>query len=421
MKLLSINIFLLFFLVQSYASMTTVEILAKYRPNQKIVQLNNELNFWKKKVENGPNQTTFKLQLANAYSALFATTANIQDLKNAEYLLQEISDQQTTNTAGTLRALAHNYIAQHRFCEAMDLVEKAYEIGSDRRASTLMLFDVYEELGDEGAQTSILKRLSDNQDFNYLIRLAKWEDSQGRLNRTIALMKQAEAIAESGKQTDRLSWIYTNLADYYGHAGKIELSKKYYIKALALNPADWYSMKGLAWIAYSDENNIVGATKILNHIVPHSADPGIKLLQAEILEFSNVQKAAKEVYGKIAEEVSQPVYGNMYNAFLCEYYLKESKKVEKAMVIAQREIKVRATPHAYDLLAAVYYTKGEIEKARQLSKKYIWNHTFEPHILKNQLKYFKHSDESYIKEITAEILETEYELGPLTYQKTFSI
>lgn len=421
MKLLSIKLLFFFFLTQSYADVLPVEVLEKYQPTKKITQLDNEVDFWKSKVKSAPNQLTFQVQLANAYSTKFATTAAIQDLKSAEYLLKEVSGKQNSNQASILRALAHNYISQHRFCEALDLVEQAHKLGSNRRASTLMLFDLYEELGDEGAQIKMLDQLSENQDFNYLIRLAKWEDGQGRLDRTIALMKQAEVIAESGKQTNRISWIYTNLADYYGHAGEIDLSRAYYLKALTLNPADWYSMKGLAWITYSAENNVVGATKILNHIALHSQDPGIRLLQAEILEFSNLQKAAKNAYYEIAKEVSQPAYGNMYNAFLCEYYLNQSQEIEKAMVVAQREINVRATPHSYDLLATVYYTKGEIEKAKQLSKKYIWNKTFEPFILKNQLKYFNESDESFIKEVTADILETKYELGPLTYQKTFSI
>jgi hypothetical protein len=111
----------------------------------------------------------------------------------------------------------------------------------------------------------------------------------------------------------------------------------------------------------------------------------------------------------------------MYNAFLCEFYLYQSKELKKAMIVAQREVDTRAIPHTYDLLAAVYYKKGEIEKAKQLSKKHIWNKTFEPKILKNQLKYFKHSNEPFIKKIAADISETSYELGPLTYQKTFGI
>lgn len=419
MKLITVKILLLFFIVQSYAAVGTEDILSKYQPAEKIAKLNNELAFWKKKLDSSPNQQTYKVQLANAYSAMFATTAKIQDLKNAERLLTEVSHKKTTSPASILRALAHNYISQHRFCEAMDLVVQAYDLGTDRRASQLMLFDLYEELGDDGAQRNLLQQLSQKQDFNYLIRLAKWEDAQGRLDRTIALMKQAEAIAESGKQTAQIIWVYTNLADYYGHAGEIKLSKEYYLKALALNPADWYSMKGLAWITYSDENNSDGASTILNHIAPHSFDPGIKLLQAEIMEFSKLPLAAKDAYQEIAKEVSQPAYGNMYNAFLCGYNLNQSKKIGAAMIIAKRELEVRATPHAYDLLASVYYTKGEVEKAKQLSKEYIWNHTFEPHILKNQLQYFKGSTDPFIQKITEDIAETRYELGPLEYQKTF--
>jgi tetratricopeptide (TPR) repeat protein len=396
--------------------LSTKKTLALYQPEEKIKTLKEEAAFWQKKVITSPEQLTFKSQLAGAHSALFGSTANISDLKQAEFLLQEVLQTQAIPSANTLLSLAHNYISQHRFCEAMDLVSTAYATGAERRACELMLFDLYEELGDDAAQENLLKQLSEKKDFNYLIRLAKYEDGQGRLDRTIELMHQAEKIAESSQQIGLKIWVYTNLADYYGHFGNIVLSKSYFQKALALNPADWYSMKGLAYIAYSYDGNAEGALSILQRIDDDSADPGIKLLAAEINAYTGLQKESAALEQEVANEVSGPAFGHMYNAFLCENYV-ANNQLDKAMAIAEKEINLRATPASYDLKAQVLFAKGDIEGARQLSKTHIWNKTFEPHILKNQLIYFKDVADPYLAQITQELQEAKFELGPWVYQE----
>jgi tetratricopeptide (TPR) repeat protein len=384
--------------------------LALFQPEAKIKTLQEELVFWQNKATAAPGQLAYKSQMAGAHSALFAATANIHELKKSESLLQEVL--QTNATANTMLALAHNYISQHRFCEAMDLVATAYATGSERRACELMLFDLYEELGDDAAQDMLLKQLSEKRDFNYLIRLAKYEDGQGRLERTIELMHEAEKIAESSQQAGLKIWVYTNLADYYGHFGNISVSKSYFQKALVLNPADWYSMKGLAYIAYAHDGNTEEALAILNRIKDYSADPGIKLLTAEICAFTGKQKESASLEQEVASEVSSPAFGYMYHAFLCENAIAHNQ-LETAMAIAEKEINLRATPASYDLKAQVLFAKGDIEGARQLSKKQIWNKTFEPHILKNQLTYFKNVADPYIAQISQELREARFELGPL--------
>jgi hypothetical protein len=58
----------------------------------------------------------------------------------------------------TIRSLGRNYIAQHRFKEALDLANKALAIGEGRKNSKL-LFDVQMELGNfaEASNLNALK------------------------------------------------------------------------------------------------------------------------------------------------------------------------------------------------------------------------------------------------------------------------
>ncbi|MGB0839871.1 MAG: tetratricopeptide repeat protein [Chitinophagales bacterium] len=414
-------LFLFAFLCLSFSNLaftnSAVEILNKYQPQTTIKQQTQEIAFWEQKVAQNPTQSLFDYQLAQAYGRLFKLTADINDLKKAEDLLSHLLDNKGMKDPSSIqRALAHNYISQHRFKEALILVADALKNGSGKRASQLMLFDLYAELGITEAQEQLLFLLAQQEDFNYFIRLAKWKDSQGNLDGAIEAMKQAEQIAEASKQQNQLNWLYTNLGDFYGHAGKIDWSAKYYLKSLAINPADWYAMKGLAWIRYSNDDCPEDALSILEKIGTQSQDPGITLLKAEILTYTaNVEKA-ENIYAQIKTKVSSTAYGDMYNAFLCDYYL-QTQNNAKAMQIAKREIEQRAVPVSYSLLAQVLYAQNQIEEAQTVSQEYIWHKSFEPSVLLPQLTFFQNNSSEYICEIAADLREARFELGPIQIQE----
>ncbi len=68
--------------------------------------------------------------------------------------------------------------------------------------------------------------------------------------------------AESRNSRELKIWTYSNLGDFYGHAGRIEDAYQSYIKTLELDPTNAYAKKGLAWIAYSNDNDADEALQI---------------------------------------------------------------------------------------------------------------------------------------------------------------
>ena len=58
--------------------------------------------------------------------------------------------------------------------------------------------------------------------------------------------------------------------------------------------------------------------------------------------------------------------------------MQEKNSYEKALAIAQKEIKNRPTPLSYDLLAYVYYQKGDYKKALDIANTHVTNQTSEP-------------------------------------------
>ncbi|MGB5667215.1 MAG: cell surface protein, partial [Maribacter sp.] len=281
MKITNVLPMLLFFLMfsscnESARRVTNPEdynVYLETKVNTSEVSAKKEFAFWEEKLEKAPNQFPYLGKMASANSQLFGATGAIQYLIEAENNLKAANKKTNYNNASYLRALARNYISQHRFKEALELLKKAEANGENLENTQKMLFDVYLELGNYAQAESYLKEFKSFSDFDYLIRLSKWSDHQGNLDAAIKYMEKATTIAESSNINSLKQWSYTNLADFYGHANRIQESYDHYLKALELDPNDAYAKKGISWIVYSYERNPEEALRILDSITKQHKSP----------------------------------------------------------------------------------------------------------------------------------------------------
>ena len=386
-----------------------------------LIAENNNLNtakdeflFWANKLEKTPNQFPYLAKIASAESQLFAATGNIENLTNAEAYLIQLNQKTNHNKSGYLRALARNYISQHRFKESLALLEKAEILSEDLESTQKMLFDVHMELGNYKIAKSYLEIVVDLNSFDYLIRTAKWNDHIGNLDAAIKYMEKAMAKAESSNLAGLKQWSYTNIADFYGHDGQINKSYDYFLKALELNPNDAYAKKGIAWIVYSYERNPEEALRILNTITKAYNAPDYLLLKAEISEFLKDETSKENYIAAYIKAVQKPEYGEMYNAYNAKLFAEDKKLVDSSIIIANREIENRATPQSYDLLAWSLFNKGEFKKALDIVNKFVKNKTYEPETLYHVAEIYKANGlTSELLPLKDELLGATYELGPL--------
>ncbi|MFL1013594.1 tetratricopeptide repeat protein [Flavisericum labens] len=400
---------------------TNREDYANYLHNteSEMLQLaKSDLNFWEKKLEKEPNQFPYFAKAAASQSQIFNQTGEIEALIKAEKYLIKANEATSYNKAGYLRALARNYISQHRFKEALGLLKKAEDNGENLKGTQKMLFDVHMELGNFDIAKTYLEKTRKDGNFDYLIRLSKWSDHRGNLEAAIKYMEQAKTIAESSNVPSTKQWVYTNLADYYGHAGKIQDSYQHYLKALELNPEDAYAKKGIAWIVYSYEKNGDEALHILNTITKNHKSPDYYLLKAEIAEFKNDQGLKEEQLQLYAEAVKNPFYGDMYNKHNTLLLAEDPNTTAKALMIANEEIQNRPTPQSYDLLAWTHYNHGKTEEALKVMENHVVGKTSEPDVLFHLAKIYKANNKiEQTKKLKKELLESSFELGPITAQE----
>ncbi|MAU26818.1 MAG: hypothetical protein CMH48_12705 [Muricauda sp.] len=410
-----LTVFLLVSCQEETSKVTDSEDYNRFLSVQPPKTTSKYFELWNSKIEPDSLQLLSFGHVASEYNRYFQDTGDIQYLKKAEQALTKATEIANINKSGYFRALARNYIAQHRFKEAFQMAENALQSGGGLKETHSLLFDVHMELGNYKSAEKYLDSIRDMSDFGFLIRAAKWSDYKGDLDTTIRFMEKALAKAESAKSKRLMLWSYTNLADYYGHAGRIEGAYHHYIKALQLDAQNAYAKKGIAWIVFSHERNPQEALRILDSVTHHHKSPDHFLLKAEIADFMGDDELKAQNLDIYYSLVQQPGYGDMYNGTNVIFYSEHLQAPEKALDLARKEVENRPTPESYGYLAYAYVLNGKIRKALQVVDEHILGKTFEPQILLNAAKVYKaNSEHQKAKALKQELVGAIYELGPLS-------
>ncbi len=393
-------------------------VFLEMKENKSLDFAKYEIDFWQKKFDAAPNQITYLSQIASNYSKLFEITGNINDLYKTEELLLKSNETFKYSQVGTIRSLGRNYISQHRFKEALVLANKALSIGEGMKETQKLLFDVNMELGNYTEAQKNLNALTDSKDFDYLIRISKWNDHLGDLKTAISFMEKAKEVAVKNDNKALKIWTFSNLGDLNGHAGNIKKSYDYYLKTLAVEPNNSYALKGIAWIAFSHEKNTNEAKRIIDAVSKKHNSPDFYLLKAEIAEYEKNTVDENQNLMSYFKMLTNNNYGAMYNKYNTLIYADNKSTSSKALEIAKIEVEHRPTPDSYDLLAWAYYNLGDTKKALEIAQKYVENKSFEPELNYHLAMIYKANNlEDKVKPIKKELQSSLYELGPIFEQK----
>jgi tetratricopeptide (TPR) repeat protein len=375
------------------------------RNEKQLKKIAAESEFWQNRLSKDTGNFVDMCQLASVY---------INDLHVADSFYA-ISLQKTKNSDPEIYfSISQNAITQHRFNEAWKNLLIADSIGADPYLLRLLKFDAAMEIGLYAKAASFIENIRRKNDFDCLIRKAKLEDHYGRLDNAISLMEIALKKAESNGNKSTALWAKTNLADMYGHAGRIKDAYRNYIDVLQKDSNNLYALKGIAWIAYSHDHNTKEAKRIINYILSQTKMPELYLQLAEMDEWEGNEVAKKENINKFLSEAIKPGYENMYNKYLINIYAEEIIDLTKALSLAQKEVSNRPTPETYSWLAWVYFRKGDKEKAYDLVKDFVIGRNFEPEAQLHMAYILKSKGETKkAQELLNECLESSFELGPV--------
>lgn len=387
----------------------------KYLSSYERASSNNalkELAFWQSRLTKDSIDLIALDKIAAVYSTLFSLNGDVSNLYLSEKLIKKSLHLSARNKDSYLRLLAHNYISQHRFKEAKTLLDSAYSFPDNKQATRFMMFDVLMELGHYQKADVLLGKLKNNADYNYLIRLSKWSDHKGNLDAAIRYMERVKDLAAARGETSLKVWVYTNLADYYGHSDRLEDAYRHYLMALALSPENAYAKKGIAWIVYAHERNTVESNRVLNAAYKNYKTPDYFLLKAELAKFDKNLAEVHLQEQHFIEALQITDYGVMYNTQLAEVMIITEPVV--ALRLAKSEVESRATPTTYSDLAYVQLMTGDKEGALETIENHVVGKSFEPKLgYVCALVYNANGMLDKIPTLKLELQKSAFELGPV--------
>jgi len=424
MKKQILGITLLFFLLSSCSlfkrddKVTNREDYEQYlQPGKEKIQLkkiDSEIAFWQKRFTKSSDDIVARAKIASLFTQRFSYSGNIHEIHQADSIYQLVNHLNRKNSSGTFRSLAANCITQHKFLQAQLYIDSALNLGDDKYQTVLMEFDVALELGNKIRAEKALNKLTDKNDFSYLIRESKYKDhAEGNLNESISLMEKAWDQIKDGNNNSIKLWTKSNLGDLYGHANRYKESYQCYLDVLAKDPEYYHALKGIAWLAYSKDKNITEAKHIIHYLRQQHPVPDYDLLLAEIASFENNTLEKVNWEQQFIAKISNVMYGDMYNKYLFNLRANELNDPKAALALAQKETSNRRTGEAFSWLAWAYLKNGQKEKALKTAQYYVEEKCFEPDAVYYLGKiYLANGNNKKAKKYLEEAYESSYELGP---------
>jgi tetratricopeptide (TPR) repeat protein len=382
--------------------------------NPKREEIETDISFWSGKLQVVKDDVASQIKLGSLYSKRFQYSGNINDIYKSDSFYLAAHQLQKLFGSGTYRSLAVNCVTRHQFKEASVYLDSAFEKGDDKYITLLQQFDVALELGDYLRATTILQQFKYKNTFEYYTRDSKLLDHKGEADASLAAMEKAVTKAIESKNDALILWAKSNLADMYGHQNRINESYRLYKEVLKEDPHYYHALKGIAWIAYSHDNNTLLAKKILKYLQSVHPVPDYDFLLAEIAAYENNQTHKDFYTQRFLKAVSNPVYGDMYNKYVFSIMSDELHQYSSALHIANVEVRNRPTPQSYDLLAWAYFRNNQLQEAELTAATYVAKRNYEPDALFHLGVIYKHTgNKELAKKYLKEALESGYEMGPL--------
>ena len=370
-----------------------------------------QIMFWSDRLDRNPQDEVAALKIAGLYSARFKISGWLSDLEISDSIYHAALSKRPGGSVEIYQCLATNAIIQHKFRLAKEYTEKAVALKDKKAASLMILVDVSLELGDYATARRTLQQFKNKNSFAYLIREVKLKDHEGDLGGAISSMEKAYQRIKGNKELGQ--WALSNLADMYGHAGRIPDAYQLYLDLLKSNPTDDYALRGIAWIAFSKDHNADEAKRIINILAARKKIPETNLLLAEIAAFENDNHEKLAQLKRFKSIVSQPAYQNMYHKYLATIEAEDFNNANGSVEIAKAEIANRPTPQSFDLLAWALYHQGNFSQALEVARKNVEGQTFEPEAYYHLGRiYLANGNYRKAKHYLEEALKSEFELGP---------
>ncbi len=340
------------------------------------------------------------LNLATAYIMEGRITGNSSYYSNASIkvldkaLNGEVVTQDQRFQALSLKSTV--LLNMHQFQQALDVAKEGMAINSFNAGLYGALVDANVELGHyDEAVKACDQMLGIRPDLRSYSRASYLRQIYGDNRGAIDAMKMAVDAGVPGME--QTEWARVNLGDLYLNTGSLDSASYTYRTALAYRPDYPYAEMGLAKIARAQKSydTAINYTKAAIHVLGESS---FVSYLADLYELKgDAEKANKTRHDVVdllekseQEQVKNAAVPHNGNRELALAYL-NIRDYDKALTYAKKDYDMRPSNiDANDLMAWIYFSKGDFAGAQQYAAKTDITHMRNANLLyKNALIYAK--------------------------------
>lgn len=253
----------------------------------------------------------------------------------------------------------------HRFAAARADLERARELG----ASPSTLAAVESELDfAEGrydvAIPAIRRAAAENPTMLTVARLALLEHDLGNRAAAEHAFDRAESLIRDASPIP-VSWLYTQRGIVAMHSGEHERGILFLREAVRRTPGNIAAEEHLAE-ALAEAGQSGEAVALYESIVERSSDPEFKGALAELYRAGGRIAEADRLAALAKQDFERRIarYPESMAAHATDFFLGEGRDPARALELAQGDVRLRPTVHAYTSLARAQLANGDLPAAR---------------------------------------------------------
>jgi tetratricopeptide (TPR) repeat protein len=285
----------------------------------------------------------------------------------------------------TYRALIQ--LSQHHFAEALATAERAKGINPYHAFIYGLLVDAHVELGHYlEAVEQAGKMMALRPDLRSYARVAYLREIHGDYPGAIEAMTLAVDAGLPGEETTE--WARVQLGQLYEKTGNFPLAEAQYTTALNNRPSYAYALAGLAHLAKARKSYATA----MAYVLQASAMVNDLTFQEELIELyrlsgqqskvdSLAERVIQDMTKNAADALADETLGHYSDRELANLYLSVDQ-VDQALPYAVAEYNRRPQNiEVNELLAWVYYRKGDFRKAIRYIAEALRTHCKNPTLL----------------------------------------
>ena len=328
------------------------------------------IRFHQKRVGADPDDALGYNRLASAYIQKARETGDVGYYGRAEKAVLRSLDlvPRGVSAASAVTTLAAIHLARHEFRSALQLAQRAIELGAPDPSPHAIAGDAYIELGEYAEARRAYARLEGATGLRAPhARISYLRFLHGDADGAIAEMRRALKLT-TGSAGEPRAWIEAQLGDLLFLRGRLGDAEAAYDAALGSYPHYHRGLAGLGRVraAQGRDAEAVEYYQRAVNIIPL---PEYAASLGDVYERLGRADAARKQYA-LVEYIGRLNALNrvMHNRELALFYADRETNLDQAVDLARRELEARRDVYTYDVLAWTLFKRGRVTEARDAAR-----------------------------------------------------